>query len=181
MIKAGYFSECHTAEDLKKEYKRLARALHPDCNPGRDTTKEFQEMQREFERAFDHLKSVHVNAEGEQYTKETTETATEYMEMIEKLMKMSGVIVELCGAWLWCTGNTKEHKDDLKALGFKWSQNKQAWSYHRDPWRKCSRRKYSLDEIRARYGSMHFKSTSETAGDSDRDNGGKSFARGAIQ
>lgn len=40
----NYFRERSTIEDIKQLYKNLARDLHPDCSPGRDTTREFQEM-----------------------------------------------------------------------------------------------------------------------------------------
>lgn len=154
---ARYFDSCTTAEELKQEYKKQARLLHPDCNPGRDTTAEFQRMQAEFETAFSRLKSVHVNAQGERYEKATEETAQEYMDMISKLLRMPGVNTELCGSWLWCTGNTKAHKEELKAMGFKWSNGKKAWSFHYEPWRRRSRRSYSLDEIRGKYGSVRFR------------------------
>ena len=78
---------------------------------------------------------VTIEKDGETYEKETTETAREFMDLINKLLKM-GIDVELCGSWIWCSGNTKAVKEDLKSLGFKWSHNKAAWYYHRDPYRK---------------------------------------------
>ena len=113
-------------------------------------------MQADFEQAWNRLKDVHVNAEGEQYTKETTETAQEYMDLIEKLLTLDGVEVELCGSWIWLTGNTRLYKDQIKALGFRWSQKKGAWYFHREPYRKHSKKELTLDEIRAMYGSERF-------------------------
>ena len=47
----NYFRDCQTIDDVKQVYKKLARELHPDCNPNKDTTTEFQEMGRQYEKA----------------------------------------------------------------------------------------------------------------------------------
>lgn len=151
-----YFTECRTAEDVKAAYKDLVKKLHPDNNPGTDTTKGFQEMQAEFKTAFERLKNVHVNADGEMYEKETDEAPEEYMDILEKLFRAKGLVIELCGSWLWVTGNTKEYKDLLKELKFRWASGKSAWYYHRDPWHKRGKGKMSLDDIRIKYGSQKF-------------------------
>lgn len=155
-----YFTDCRTAEELKKAYREAARKLHPDSNPGKDTTEDFKIMQAEFEKAWERLKNVHVNKDGETYEKETTETAGEFMDLINKLLNIPGIEVELCGSWIWITGNTKAVKDELKTYGFKFSRNKLAWYYHREPYHKHGNKKMTLDDIRGMYGSKHFTGTS---------------------
>ena len=155
----AYFTHCTTAEELKKEYKKIAVKLHPDNNPGKDPTKDFQEMQEEFTKAFDRLKNIHVNKDGEQYEKETTETAESFMDLINKLVRIAGIEVELCGSWIWVSGNTKEFREMLKQYGFRWSHNKAAWYYHREPYRKRSKKDMTLDDIRRMYGSEKFSGT----------------------
>lgn len=50
------------------------------------------------------------------------------MEKIKKaLEKMTGVIFEQSGSWLWISGNTLEHKEELKGLKCRWSAKRKKW------------------------------------------------------
>ena len=151
-----YFQSCRTAEELKKEYRRLAFMLHPDIVGG--DGKEFIVMYREYEILWSKLKDVHKTADGKTYTAEqtTTETPQEFIHIINVLIGLMGVEVEICGSWIWVSGNTKAHKETLKELGFKWAHKKQAWYFHSEPYRKRSRRELTFDEIRDMFGSQKY-------------------------
>lgn len=153
---ANYFNTAKTIEDVKQLYKKLARDLHPDCNPGRDTTADFQEMSRQYEEAYNRLKNVHRNAEGETYEKETTQTASEYADIINQLLHIPGLMIELCGSWLWVTGDTYQAREQLKALHFKYSSKKSAWYFHAEPYRKHGKSEKTMQDIRNMYGSEKF-------------------------
>ena len=157
-----YFKNCRTAEELKKEYRKLAMKLHPDIVEG--DGEDFKAMQAEFEKLWERLKNVHQNAKGETYTKTsetTTETPQEFIHIINVLITLVGVEVEICGKWIWVSGNTKPHKETLKQLKFKWAHKKQAWYYHAEPYKKKSRRELTLDEIRDMFGSQHYDQKQE--------------------
>lgn len=156
-----YFDKCRCAEDLKELYRELAMANHPDRGGDLETMKA---INAEFDTAFERLKDIHRSikddAEDNPYytaQKSTTETAGEFRDIIEALLRMDGITVELIGRWIWVTGNTKEYKDTLKAMGFKWAAKKQAWSWHKAEDGSRSRGKYSMDQIRARYGATQYE------------------------
>ena len=158
----SYFFGVQTGEELKKEYRKWAVKLHPD-NGG--DAEEFKAMQAEFTKLFNVLKNVHINKEGKMWeatgNRATQETAQEFMDIIEKLMFIPDIEVELCGSWIWVGGNTKEYRDLLKELGFKFSGNKKMWYYQNDGVRRYHKKAWTIDEIRSAYGSRLYKDERE--------------------
>ena len=153
-----YFINCKSLEDLKAEYRRLVKLHHPDMGGDTET---MQAINDEHDRVFEILKKQH-NASADEYH-QTTETAEEFRTLINELLKLSGVIVELCGNWVWLSGNTKEHKEALKALGCRWSQNKQMWYWrHPEEGRKHYKGHKDMNSIRAKYGSQVFHGSTES-------------------
>lgn len=147
-----YFKNCGTLEELKKQYRRLAMKYHPDCGGSIEI---MQAINAEHDALFETLKKQH-NASADEYH-QTTETAAEFRDIIEALLKFGEIVVELCGSWVWVSGNTKPHREQLKALGLRWSQNKKQWYWHHEePGRKWRRGNTSMEEIRRKYGSQIF-------------------------
>ena len=50
-------------------------------------------------------------------------------DVMNALAELKGIEVSTQGTWIWAAGNTKEHKETLKSLGFRWSRKRGAW-YH---------------------------------------------------
>ena len=163
-----WFNNPQTLEDLKQQYKRLAMAHHPDRG---GNTKDMQEINGEYDQLFQQLKNIHKAANGTTYTTagqasgahqaqilpQSSEKAADFREIIDILIRFTGLNIEICGSWLWISGDTKPHKEELKRLKFRWSQSKKAWYYHTSPYRKHSSKTLSLDEIRDLYGSETIK------------------------
>ena len=147
-----WFTNPQTLEELKKQYKRLAMKHHPDI--GGNVT-DMQEINAEYDKLFEILKYTHQAADGKTYTaeKETTETAEEFKKIINRIINLQNITIEICGTWIWITGDTYEHRNVLKELKFRFSKSKSAWYYNNDGYRKNHSKIYSLDEIRGLYGS----------------------------
>lgn len=155
-----WFNNPATLEELKKQYKKLAMAHHPDRG-GSDS--DMKEINAEYDRLFAKLKNVHKSASGETYTakQETTETPEQYREIIEKIINLDGIEIEICGSWLWITGNTYDNRETLKSLHFRYSKNKNAWYWHDEGYRKHTGKTFSLDEIRDLWGSEKVNPTQQ--------------------
>ena len=107
--------------------------------------------------AFDALKDFsgdiptndNQNANGE-----TTENYSEAVnEGLNKIINLEGLDIEICGAWVWVSGETKRHKEALKEAGFKYASKKKKWYFRPEDWTSRSRGSLSMDEIRGKYGS----------------------------
>lgn len=145
----------YTLETLRKKYRELTKKLHPDCG---GNAKDFQEMQSEYEKIFSNLKNnsafnATTEAEKTKYNTEFNWKNDKLLrEMIEKIITFESITIEICGIWLWLTGNTFPYKDQLKDLGFLWSKTKKAWYWK--PYETFYRRgNKTLSQIRLEYGS----------------------------
>lgn len=151
-----YFKNIKTLEELKKAYRRLAMENHPDVGGDTETMKA---INAEHDELFEILKQEHnakAAADTTGKTKATTETPEEFRDIVSVLLKLDGISVELCGSWLWIDGDTRPHKDALKAAGCRWSPNKKKWYWRHEEEggkRWHSKKKYTMDEIRAAHGS----------------------------
>ncbi len=142
-----YFSNCKTIEEVKAQYKQLAKQYHPDL--GGDTAT-MQAINREYTYACARL----ANGAGlsDEQADNEIKLSELYREAIEKIIYLPGIIIEIVGHWIWVTGNTKPVKDNLKDAHFIFAPKKCAWYFRADEYKTRGGKK-SLDEIRQKYGS----------------------------
>jgi len=153
----NYFANVNTLNDLKKEYRNLARIYHPDTGSAQASNAIMAEINAEYDALFARLKAAHNAAAAEEGSTvhATTETPEEFRAVVEALLKLDGLTVELCGAWLWISGDTRRHKEALKAAGCRWSASKKMWYWrHAEDGAHWSRGKSSISDIRNKYGSQ---------------------------
>ncbi len=120
-----------------------------------------KQINAEYKTAFERFKNIQeeVGNKTDTYNsnKETSETAAEFIEIINKLVLCEGLNIDLCGRWIWLTGNTYPYKDIIKSLNFRWASKKKCWYWHKDEDACKSRRNMSLDDIKNKYGCETFK------------------------
>lgn len=151
-----YFTNCKTVAEVKSEYRRLAKANHPDR--GGDT-RVMQDINAAYHNALANLNGETVRGtDGRDHVyRYERDIEQAIMDKIAELLalNMSGVEIELIGWWVWVHGDTRPVKELLKGAGCLWHSKRQMWY-----WRQVKSR-YSnkgFDSLRAAYGSQRFKS-----------------------
>ncbi len=156
---SNYFSGCTTTAELKTQYRKLAFQYHPDRNPGDDTC---TAKMKEINALYDTLVAQAQRQERPRKPDETQERAdsryayyeqgdTLVREKIMAIVHLEGLEIEICGWWIWVGGNTREHKEVLKAAGYRWSGQKARWYFAGV--KSHGRGTYDMDDIREAYGS----------------------------
>lgn len=142
-----WFKGIKTLEELKKEYKKLAKMWHPDINA--NGSEAMKEINAEYEMMVKEL------AEGktQEQKNNSYDVAMQYKDIIMAIINLEGLKIELCGLWLWVSGNTKIHKEELKKVGFWWASKKKMWYWRPEEAKTYNRKNMSMEKIREKYGS----------------------------
>ena len=147
----NWFQHCSNEAEIKTAYRIYAKQLHPDV--GGDTAT-MQEINAQYESA---LKGDYARQGFDaEKTAARWDLDKEIMQKAQEILKIKAEInLEVCGVWLWITGETKTVKEELKALACRWSPKKLAWYYRRevDGGMHRYRRHLTLEQIRMKYGS----------------------------
>jgi hypothetical protein len=146
-----YFNNISDLQSLRVEYKKLAFIHHPDIS-GYDSTEQMKQINAEYEKISGQLAALTNHEKSE------IEFSDLYREKIEALLKIKGIVIELIGNWLWVTGETKENKEVLKSLDFKYAPKKKAWFFKNYRYFKTGKEK-TFDEIKTMYFSQRVGSS----------------------
>ena len=154
-----YLDKCKNIEELKAAYRAFTKQLHPDLG---GSTEDMKRLNNEYDRFFEILKNRHNATADEAH--QTTETAAEYMNLINRIIHFNGLEIELCGSWVWIGGNTYPYKAELKEAGCRWSNSKKKWYWrHEEEGLKRHRGTATMAEIRIKYGSHIFEAEPQAA------------------
>ena len=129
--------------EAKKIYKTLAKKLHPDMVGGD-------------EESFKLLNVIYTDLiEHKIYFSNDFKIDIELEKIISLILHFENITIELVGSWVWVSGDTKEIKEKLKELGFKWASKKKMWFYGEMKGRNPQEK--SMEEIKSKYGSETLK------------------------
>lgn len=159
----AYFKNTNTLDELRKQYKELLKIYHPD-NPN-GSTEACQAINAEYDRLFKLLKNKHESKQTDTENKKNDfdnmkwdfEEDAALREVLQKVIHFENIVIELCGSWIWISGNSYHYKDELKEIGFKWASQKKQWYWHSEAFRKKGKKTLSMDDIRSYYGSTEFR------------------------
>ena len=137
------FQDIEGINEAKKIYTTLATKLHPDIGGS--------------EEDFKILNEIYNNLiEHKIYFSNSSKFDIELEKIISLILHFENINIELVGSWIWVSGDTREIKEKLKEIGFKWASKKKMWYYGEMKAKNPNPK--SLDEIKAKYGSETLKS-----------------------
>lgn len=137
----NYFEGINSIEELKKRYRKLAMKFHPDMGGSHE---KMAEINNQYEDLFKKLQNKDQNIDDG------------FRETIDSIINFN-VKIEICGTWIWVSGDTKSYRKELKAAGFFYSGKKKMWYWHPKEDKKRRKGSMSMEEIREKYGSQKVK------------------------
>lgn len=144
----------YSKKEIKKAYKAISLKYHPDKNPAG------VEMMQAINDAWAVLKDIDPLTV-------TGENSADYGDVLNAalnaIVDLPDLEIEVCGSWVWVTGDTKTHKEVLKEVGFKWAKKKKAWYYRPAEYKSKNRGSWDMDKIRDNHGSNKVKATQRRA------------------
>ena len=144
----NYFEGITTESEIKTKYKELAKKNHPDLG---GSVEEMKIINAQYEKVL----TGAYQKEGKSITEieELLKKDGILLQKLNEILNCSGIEIELCGRWIWVTGDTKPIKEVLKSASFMWAKNKGAWFWRDAEDKSYNRKKTTLEEVRNSHGS----------------------------
>lgn len=156
MQKINYFNleGIKSEQDLKNQFKKLALKYHPDINKNPGANEVMKQVNAEFEYLAKNLKNfINMSDAINKKYQYNSVNLEKFKTVINKIVTLQGLKIEIVGSWIWLTGTTLSYRSILKEAGFFWSCNKKAWYWNGSESNRGYKGRYSLNQIRAKYGS----------------------------
>lgn len=138
-----HFQNIKTLDELKVAFRKLAKKHHPDLGGNEETMKEIN-------LEYDHLKQKLSRGQKDGTTEEDMNA---FRDIINNLIHLN-LEIEICGRWIWVSGDTWPHRETLKANGLRWAKRKKMWFWKPADSGSKKRTSTPMDKIREKYGSQ---------------------------
>ena len=139
-----------TIKDIKTAYREACKRYHPDINPaGQEMMKAINDGYA----ALENYQSSESHIDNDEIDNDYGEHLNDALNAIINL----NLNIEICGAWVWVSGNTYPVKDRVKDAGFKYASKKKMWYFRPEKYRSKNRKSWDIDKIRAKHGSKSVK------------------------
>lgn len=154
-----YFANCNTPQQIKAEFRRLAKQFHPDVGGDNEIMKAINAAYHEMLEKLNGF--VSMGSDGKEHTyKYDRDIEQAIMDKVVELLKLrqANFEIEVIGLWVWVSGARRDQKDLLNKNGakMKWHGKRQRWYWK--PY--ASKTRYSslpFDQLRNMYGSRRFE------------------------
>ena len=143
-MKTSFFNQCRTLREVKQKYKELAMQYHPDRGGDEEIMKL---LNFEYEIV---INNPFFNFSGQSEAEK--ESYLQFPEIINKIINLD-LTIEICGQWVWISGNTYQNREYLRKSGFYFARNKKLWYWRPQEYSSSNRNPLEMDKIRALYGS----------------------------
>ena len=152
-----FFTNCVTPQEVKNEYRKLAKANHPDL--GGDTAT-MQKINAEYLIALERLNGYTYQDKGETYTyKYERQREQSIMDKVNEILKVAKPTwtIEIIGLWVWVSNTERADKDLLNknGCGLMWHSKRLCW-YWKPYVGKTRFSGRDMDDLREFYGSETF-------------------------
>ena len=134
---------------IKAAYRKACAKYHPDRNPAG------LEMMKAVNVAYQFLTEISYNGAERPINEEVNSDFGDMLnDAINAVIGLSGINIEVCGAWVWLSGNTKAHKEAIKTAGYWWAKKKCSWYFRPADYKSRNKGNWDMDKIRDKYGSV---------------------------
>lgn len=163
-----YFKNIQSKEQLRNEWKTLAKKYHPDLNKGIDDST-MKAINAEYDilvARFNESECADVDYKGQYSASDLNELEKELLAQIVKVIGLENVTIEIIGTWLWISGDTFAVKEYLMSIGFKFSGSKKAWYWFSGIENMKKKPRYSfcknLDEVKSKHSHTKVENEKRT-------------------
>jgi len=144
---------------IKKVYFRAALRHHPDRGGDLDIMKEINELYHNVLESLNGRAFSFEDASGKDRTYTYHYNQKKEQSIIDKINEtfaalgvVPNVALLLVGTWLWIEGETRPHKETLKALKYRWHSKRGRWYWHTPQRKRRFNSKASFADICSAHG-----------------------------